>query len=95
VRGFRGDELAVIQNATLKSDIGVLKATGFELGPLSNFAEIEVPASVLASLFSVTASLEEMPSPPEKGRQARMSVEQEKNVKNVGILVFESDNCPI
>jgi hypothetical protein len=79
VRGFRGDGLAVIQKATLKSDIGVLKATGFVLGPLSNFAEIEVPASILASLFSVTTSLEEMPSPPEKGRQARLSVEQQKN----------------
>jgi hypothetical protein len=46
VRGFRGDGLAVIQKATLKSDIGVLKAkaTEFVLGPLSNFAEIEVPA---------------------------------------------------
>jgi hypothetical protein len=60
VRGFRGDGLAVIQKATLKSDIEVLIGTGFVLGPQSNFAEIEVPASVLASLFSVTASLEEM-----------------------------------
>jgi hypothetical protein len=51
VRGFRGDGLAVIQKATFKSDIGVLKATGFVLGPQSNFAEIEVPASVLASLL--------------------------------------------
>jgi hypothetical protein len=69
VRGFRGDGLAVIQKATLKSEIGVLKATVFVLGPLSNFAEIEVPAStgeVLASLFSVITSLEEMPSPPER-----------------------------
>jgi hypothetical protein len=72
VRGFRGDGLAVIQKATLKSDIGVLKAMGFVLGLLSNFAEIEIPASVLARLFCVTTSLEEMPSPPEKGRQARL-----------------------
>jgi hypothetical protein len=79
VRGFRGDGLAVIQKATLKSDIGVLEATGFVLGPLSNFAEIEVPASVPASHFSVTTSLEQMLSPPEKGRQARLSVEQKKN----------------
>jgi hypothetical protein len=49
--GFRGDGLAVIQKATFKSDIGVLKATAFVLGPRSNFAEIEVPASVLASLL--------------------------------------------
>jgi hypothetical protein len=79
VRGFRGDGLAIIQKATLKSDIGVLKATGFVLGPLSNFTEIEVPLSVSASLFSVAKSLEEMASPPEKGRQARMSLEQKKN----------------
>jgi hypothetical protein len=79
VRGFRGDGLAVVQKRTLNSDIGVLKATGFFLGPLSNFPEIEVPASVLASLFSVTTSLEEMPSPPEKDRQARLSAEQKKN----------------
>jgi hypothetical protein len=80
VRGVRGDGLAVIQKATLKSDIEVLKATGSVLGPQSNFAGIEVPASVLASLFSVsTTSLEEMPSPPEKSLQARLSVEQKKN----------------
>jgi hypothetical protein len=58
---------------------GVLKATGFILGPLSKFAEMEVPGSVLASHFSLTTSLEKMPSPPEKGRQARLSVEQKKN----------------
>jgi hypothetical protein len=51
MRGFRGNGLAVTQKATLKSDIGVLKATGFVLGPLSNFAEIELPASVVASLL--------------------------------------------
>jgi hypothetical protein len=51
VRGFLGDGLAVIQKATLKSDIGVLKATGFVLGPQSNFAEIDVPASDFASLL--------------------------------------------
>jgi hypothetical protein len=50
-----------------------------DLSPQSNFAEIEVPASLLASLFSVTTSLEQMLSPPEKGRQARLSVEQKKN----------------
>jgi hypothetical protein len=73
------------------------ESDGFCFGPPVNFAEIEVPASVLASIFSVTTSLEEMPSPPEKGRQARMSVEQKKVqiVRYVGILVLESDNCPI
>jgi hypothetical protein len=51
VRGFRGDGLAVIQKVTLKSDGGVLKATGFVLRPQSNFAEKEVPVSVLANLL--------------------------------------------
>jgi hypothetical protein len=74
VRGFCGDGIAVIQKATLKSDIGFLKATDFVLGPQSISPGIEVPASVLASLFSVTTSLEKMPFPPEKGCQARSSV---------------------
>jgi hypothetical protein len=73
VRDFRGDGLAVIQKATLKSDMGVLKATVFVLGPQSNFPELEVHASILASLFSVTTSLEA------KGRQARLSVEPKNN----------------